>query len=173
MSDPGPAKAPRLPELLEPLIEQGVDFVVVGGMAGIAHGSSYPSFDLDIAYDRSPANLKRMVAALRSIGVTLRNAPADLPFQLDEQTLENGANFTFRTEFGDLDILGDVRGIRSYSEVRERAELKVIGGCEVAVASIDDLIAMKRAANRPKDQLMVENYLVIADEQRRADEEAD
>ena len=148
--------------------EHGVDFVLIGGLAGIAQGSSYPTFEVDLAYARDKANMTRLVGALTDIGVSLRNAPPDLPFQLDVRTFENGANFTFNTRFGDLDVLGDVKGINSYAELREASELKVVAGVEVRVASIDHLIAMKRAANRTKDKLMVEEYLVIADEQDRA-----
>jgi predicted nucleotidyltransferase len=156
--------------LLRALARHGVDFVVVGGMAGLAHGSAYPTYDLDIAYARDRENISRLVEALKSIGVTLRGAPADLPFQLDERTLENGTNFTFDSAYGSLDILGDVAGISSYDELRDEASLATVEGVEVRIASIDHLIAMKRAANRPKDKLMVEEYIVIADEQRRASE---
>ncbi len=163
-----PKSAPALAPILQTVQRHGVDFVLVGGMAGIAQGSSYPSFDVDLAYARDGSNLSRLVEALTEIGVSLRNAPPELPFQLDARTLENGSNFTFATKFGDLDVLGDLKGIRSYAELRESAELKVVAGVEVRVASIDHLIAMKRAANRTKDKLMVEEYLVIADEQERA-----
>lgn len=54
-----------------------------------------------------------------------------------------------------------------YEELRAEAAVREILGLEIRVASIDHLIAMKRAANRPKDKLMVEEYIVIADEQKR------
>jgi hypothetical protein len=167
-----PPKAPDLRGLLGPLVSHGVNFVVIGGMAGIARGSSYPSYDLDIAYARDKGNVKRLVSALGEIGVRLRGAPADLPFLLDERTIENGANFTFVTPFGDLDVLADIAGIRSYDELASGSEEKEVFGLPVRVASLDHLIAMKRAANRPKDQLMVEEYVVLADEIRRRDEES-
>lgn len=157
--------------LLRALDREGVDFVLVGGLAGIAHGSSYPTYDLDVAYARDRANLERLVKALQDIGVTLRGAPADLPFQLDVATLANGANFTFDTEYGSFDILGDVAGIKSYGELRRDSKLEDVFGTQVRVSSLDHLIAMKRAANRPKDQLMVLEYVDLADEiHRRAEE---
>ena len=149
--------------LLRALDRNGVDFVVVGGVAGIAHGSSYPTYDLDVAYARDDANLERMAAALRELGVTLSNAPPGLPLQLDAVTLANGSNFTFETEFGRFDILGHVPGIRSYEGLRAASTVERIGSVSVRVASIDHLISMKRVANRTKDKLMLEEYIVIAD----------
>ena len=64
----------------------------------------------------------------------------------------------------------DGRGIHAYDELRRDALVATFEGLEVRVASIDHLIAMKRAANRPKDKLMVEEYIAIADEQRKASE---
>jgi hypothetical protein len=153
--------------MLEALVGHGVDFVVVGGFAGLAHGSSYPTQDLDIAYARDPENIKRLVDALRELGVTLRGAPNDLPFQLDERSIENGANFTFDTEHGSFDVLGAIDGIRSYDELRNAATKGRLEGVEVRYASLDHLISMKRASNRAKDKLMVEDYIVIADEEQR------
>jgi len=167
MRDSLPAKAPDLRSLLEPLVRHGVDFVLIGGMAGIALGSSYPSYDLDVAYARDKANVTRLVEALQEIGVRLRGAPSDLPFQLDERTIENGANFTFITPYGDLDVLADVDGISSFDDLKGGSEQKDIFGLPVRVSSLDHLIAMKRAANRPKDRNMLEEYIVLADEIRR------
>lgn len=165
-----PPRPPDLRALLTPLIRHGVDFILVGGMAGISHGSSHPSYDLDVVYARNRANIERLVDALREIGVRLRGAPADLPFLLDAKTIENGSNFTFVTPHGDFDILGYADGMPGYEELKAEAPERDILGLEVRVASIDHLIAMKRAANRPKDKLMVEEYIVIADEQRKAAE---
>jgi hypothetical protein len=161
----------QLEPLLQALEHRGVDFVVVGGVAGLAHGSAYPTYDFDIAYSRDPANLGRLAAALADIGVSLRGAPSDLPFQVDAQTLANGANFTFDTEFGSFDILGDIDGIKSYESLRSNSRFKRIGGRDVRVASLNDLIGMKRAANRVKDQLMVLEYVELTNLHRRKEEE--
>ena len=171
MTESLPPRAPELHKLLEPLARHGVDFILIGGMAGIAHGSSYPSYDLDVAYARDPANIVRLVAALEEIGVRLRGGPEDLPFQLDSRTIENGANFTFVTPFGDFDILADVAGIKSFDHLAADAMEIEVMGVPVRIASIDHLIAMKRAASRTKDKLMVEEYIVLADEQKGLAEE--
>lgn len=157
--------------LVKALNDAAVDYVVVGGLAGMAHGSSYPSFDLDVAYARDAVNLERLAGVLVKLEVRLTNAPADLPFQVDARTLENGANFTFDTSLGRFHILGDISGIRSFAELRDAAVNALIEGEPVRISSIDHLIAMKRATNRPKDRLMLEEYIVLADELQRAGED--
>jgi len=154
--------------LLEALARHGVDFVLIGGMAGVARGSSYVTLDVDVAYDRSRDNLERLAGALRELGATLRGAPPDLPFLLDARTLENGANFTFDTRFGPLDILSDPDGAPPYDQLREAAGSELlVEGVRIRVASLDHLIAMKEAAGRPKDLLAASEYRVISDELRR------
>lgn len=147
--------------------------MLIGGVAGFSHGSSLPTFDLDVVYARGSDNIARLVDALREVGVRLRGAPPDLPFLLDARMIENGSNFTFVTPHGDFDILGHADGMPSYEELRAGAIVREILGLEIRVASIDHLIAMKRAANRPKDRVALEEYIVIADAQRKAEQTGD
>jgi hypothetical protein len=149
--------------LLTALARGGVDFVVIGGVAGGAHGSAFGTFDLDVAYARDRENLERLADVLRELGATLRGAPEGLPFLLDAKTLENGANFTFDTRFGSLDILAERAGSPRYSELRAAGQDLEIDGVPVRVASIDHLIAMKEAAGRTKDKLMATEYRGISD----------
>jgi hypothetical protein len=153
--------------ILSALAEGGVDFVVVGGVAGGAHGSSYPTYDLDVAYGRDDANLDRLATVLTSLGARLRGAPADVPFILDARTLRAGANFTFATELGSFDIRGDAAGAPPYERLRADAKVTRVRGLEIRFASLDHLIAMKEAAGRPKDRLMATEYRLLADELRR------
>jgi hypothetical protein len=111
------AAPPRVGEfqprrILEALAAHEVDYVLIGGLAGIARGSSYPTYDVDIAYAHDRDNLERLASALRELGATLRGAPAGLPFVLDWKTLEAGSHFMFDTPFGSLDILHDPDGRR-------------------------------------------------------------
>jgi hypothetical protein len=157
--------------MLEALVRHDVDFVVIGGLAGVARGSSYPTYDLDVACARQTANLERLAAALDELGVTLRGAPADLPFRLDAKTLQNGAHFTFQTEYGPLDILTDPDGAPPYETLKRAAGAPLdVAGIAAHVASLDHLIAMKEAAGRTKDKLMATEYRTLSDEIRRAED---
>jgi hypothetical protein len=158
--------------ILEALVSHGVDFVLIGGLAGIARGSSYPSYDIDIAYARDHANLERLAAALQELEAKLRGAPAELPFAPDAETLRAGAHFTLSTPYGSLDLLSDPEGAPRYAELKRAAgEPATIEGAAVHVASLDHLIAMKERSGRTKDRLMATEYRVLADELRRSREE--
>jgi hypothetical protein len=153
--------------ILRTLAEAEIDFVVIGGVAGGAHGSAYPTYDLDIAYARDRPNLEKLAATLRELGATLRGAPADVPFQLDAESLEKGGNFTFQTLFGPFDILAYPEGAAAYDRLRDDARTVDVEGWKIRVASLDHLIAMKEASARPKDKVMALEYRVLADEQGR------
>lgn len=119
---------PDIERELRLLAENKIDCVVIGGIAARAHGSSHETSDLDVCYARDPENLNRLAIALRSVHATLRGALKDVPFRLDAETLRHGLNFTFDTDFGALDILGEVRGIGGYSECLEDCvQIEIIG----------------------------------------------
>ncbi len=108
--------------------------------------------------DPEPANLSRLVGALRTLDAEPLLAedfdPAEIGVALDETGLALGGNWVLRTRFGRLDVMQDVAGVRSYADLRGRAvtdELPGVG--QLAFAGIDDLVAMKAAADRPQDRL--------------------
>ena len=90
--------------LLAALIEEKVEFVIVGGVAATLHGSARLTSDLDIVYGRSREDTRRLVAALAPLKPYLRGAPKGLPFHLDVETVRAGLNFTLTTDAGPLDV---------------------------------------------------------------------
>jgi hypothetical protein len=142
----------------------GVRFVLIGGLGARLHGSPSVTNDLDICYERSGDNLERLSEALRSLDAHIRGAPSDVPFLLDAKTLTAGDHFTFTTTAGNLDILGSPSGVEGFDDLVHGAETMDLDGLAVPVASIDDLIAMKRAAGRPKDLIEVEVLGALRDE---------
>ena len=149
---------------LATLNRHGVRYVLIGGFAGKLHGSSALTVDVDICYARDDDNLVRLVAALRELRATLRGAEPDLPFRLDVRTLRNGDAFTFVTDAGDLDLIGMPAGTSGYEELARTAVRMDLEPVEVEVASIDDLIAMKRASGRPRDRAHLEILGALRDE---------
>jgi hypothetical protein len=140
-----------LPALIAALDEAVVRFIVVGGMAGIAHGAARVTFDVDCVYSREPDNLRRLATALAGFRPTLRGAPPGLPFRLDEPTLRAGLNFTLDSDVGPIDLLGEIAGGGTYEQLLPRSmELQVFGR-PCRVVTLEALIALKRAAGRPKD----------------------
>jgi hypothetical protein len=115
-------------------------------------GAAHVTDDIDFSYSRDPAGLPGLVSAFNKHHVRRRNAPADLPFFFDLRTLRNTQNFTRTTDIGDIDLLAEPAGVDSFDGLWERASVMEIYGMSVRVASIEDLIAMKRAAGRPKDR---------------------
>lgn len=135
------------------LAEHNVRFVLIGGLAMTAQGASHITLDIDICCDQSPRNLTALATALRACHARLRDLPPDLPFVLDDRSLRNLTNITLTTDLGNLDILSQPEGVDNFEGLWERASVMEIFGIMVRVASLEDLISMKRAANRPKDQL--------------------
>lgn len=134
---------------------EGVRFIVIGGLAGELLGAPLATNDIDICYERSPENMDRLARALKRLGAKLRVAGVDeeLPFILDGRTLAAGDSFTFTTDVGDLDVLATPSGTKGFTDLSARAvTFDVGGGLIVRVTDLNDLIRMKEASARDKDQ---------------------
>jgi hypothetical protein len=149
---------------LRTLIRHEVRFVVIGGIGARLHGSPTVTRDTEICYQRSPENLERLAETLAELDAHLRGVDEDVPFLLDAKTLRAGDHFTFVTSAGDLDILGTPAGVDGFEELASHATEFEIDGSTVLVASIDDLIRMKRSAGRAKDLIEVEVLGALRDE---------
>jgi hypothetical protein len=147
------------------LAAEGVAYVVIGGFAGRLWGSPTVTNDVDICYARDRENLRRLASVLAKLEARLRGAPADLPFVMDARTLENGDHFTLETCAGNLDLFAYPAGSGGFEKLSENAaEMEIADGLVVRVASISDLIRMKKAAGRPKDAIEVEVLSALKDE---------
>jgi hypothetical protein len=138
-------------------VTAGVDFVLVGALAAVAHGSAVVTHDFRITYAPDPANLDRLRDVLTRLDARLRGVAAAIPFDPDDGTLRGPATLTVDTPDGSIDLVGQ----GDHSGLRERAEAVQIAGVDVLVASLDDLIAMKKAAGRPKDLVALEELEAI------------
>ena len=151
--------------LLRELVSHDVSFIVIGGVAGLVHGSARVTYDLDVVYDRSRENLDRVVAALAGLKPYLRGAPPGLPFIWDRKTLERGMNFTFVTSLGEIDLLGEMTGGGSYTDLAPHATEVELYGSKCLCLTLNQLIRAKRAAGRPKDFEALAELEAIREEQ--------
>lgn len=144
--------------ILQSLSDHGVRFVLVGGLAAQAHGSPSLTGDLAICYARDGENLDRLAATLAELSAVRRGLPADAPRMppLDSRTIRAGRLFTLTTKAGDLDLLATPDPGFDYERLRASAVSTTVAGQPVLVASLADLIDMKRAAGRPKDRIELE-----------------
>lgn len=142
----------QLLKIIETLNSGQVRYVIIGGVAMRLHGSAHITDDVDVCYGRDAANLQALADALAPYHPSLRGAPAGLPFVLDVRSLKASLSFTLETDIGALDILGEPSGVSSFDGLWERAVIMEVHGLPVHVASIGDLISMKQAAGRIKDQ---------------------
>jgi len=159
-------------EVLRLLNRHEVRYVVIGGLAAILHGSPSVTRDIDICHARDGENLVRLADALREVNARLRGAPAGLPFRLDAKALANGDSFTFTTDIGSLDILATPAGTGGYDDLMRTAGVLDAFDEQFRVASLEDLIRMKRAAGRPKDRIELEILGALREEIDRPSEEA-
>ena len=155
-------------EVFRTFEEHGVRFVVIGGVGARLLGSPTVTRDTDVCYDRSPENLERLAAALQDLGAQLRGVDEPVPFILDAKTLAAGDHFTFTSRAGDVDVLGTPAGVAGFADLTEDAVEFDLGDVTVRVASVDDLIRMKRAAGRPKDLIEVEVLAAVREERKRS-----
>ena len=153
---------------LRVLTAHGVRFVIIGGYAAAIRGSPVITGDLDVCYSRDPVNLKALSEALRELTATLRGAPPGLPFQLDAHTFVLGDRFTLLTSAGRLDCMATAAGISGYEEIERNATEFDIDGLRAKVASLDDLIRMKRATGRPKDLIGLEWLAAVREETEKS-----
>lgn len=136
------------------LVDHGVEFVVIGGMAARLHRTGHATVDIDICPATAADNLERLAAALRALGARLRveNEPAGLPFDPHPDTLRQMSMLTLITEPGPLDVCFEPAGFPTgYDELSRHAVVIMVGTTDVNVASLDDVIQSKRTAGRPKD----------------------
>lgn len=146
-------------EILRLLIQAGVDFVVVGGFAVIAHGYVRATKDIDLVPRQTAKNRAKLERTLLSINarpIELADfRPNELPAQWGAGALSYGGNWALRTDHGRIDVLQYIDGVdvvETYTELRRQAiaaEVPDVG--VVRFASLEHLTLMKRIAGRTQD----------------------
>ena len=138
--------------LLERLVNAGVDFLVIGGFAGVVHGCTYVTQDIDICCDFSPSTLLALQRAISDLHPVHRMTPKRKKLQLTEQTCGQFKNLYLDTDIGQLDCLSFIDGLGDYSQVKRKSELIEVEEMKVRVLSLDALIKSKKSMSRPRDK---------------------
>lgn len=154
-------------ELLRRLIRGGVEFVVVGGLAAVAHGARRMTLDLDITAAFTPENMARLLAALHDVHPRNATRPELGEIRATPDELARYRNIYLVTDIGKLDVLGELPPIGGYAEAAAHALRVNLFGSSCAILGLDDLIRIKRSLARPKDQEVVAELEMIRDQSRR------
>jgi len=126
-----------------------VDFVVARGLSAYLHGSSFMTQDVDVACRMDPENLIRLFEALAGRHPVHRMTPQKLPFTRDQAVRGDLKNLYLSIDWGQLDCLGEIKGVGGYAECLAGSEPVKLDGVEIRVLSLDTLIQAKRAMGRP------------------------
>jgi len=156
----------RLVELFD---AYGVDYVLVGGYAGLLHGSSRPTIDLDMVPAWDDANLSRLCDALRSVDARSITGPVCEGDAITPEVLAEREIMNWATRHGRVDTMvgiPDAEGLPvDYRELASRAEVLGLFGVEVEVASLEDVIISKEFAGRAKDAVSLPELRRLRDAQ--------
>jgi hypothetical protein len=158
------------PEALFGCLERhGVEYVLIGGLAAVLHGSPLPTLDADICPSRTPENLERLAAALDELDARIRAAdtPAGVPFPRVARFLSSVDLLNLTTRAGDLDIAFVPAGGAGYGSLAPRAHQMRVRNINIPVAALEDVIRSKEAADRPKDRRSLPVLRQLLDEIRK------
>ena len=155
---------PAFDELLRRLVAADAQFVVVGGLAVGAWGVVRGTKDVDVVVDPDIENLKLVAAVAVAAGGHVQQGEALLGTPISiASALSTGEQVAIETDLGRLDVVQGLEGVPNYGELRTRSSEAEILGVTVAVCSLDDLKAMKRAAGRTRDLADLEDLEAAAD----------
>jgi hypothetical protein len=158
--------------MLSALADREVRFILIGGMAAVLHGDVGVTVDIDVVPERSDENLERLVGALNSLAARIRTEgePEGLLFDCSAQFFRNlppDAIVNMTTEAGDLDLAFCPSGTAGFSDLlRDAVKIEAADQLHIYVASLEDVIRSKQAANREKDRLALPRLRRLLDRLR-------
>ncbi len=151
-----------LKNLLRRLLENDIDFVLIGGFAGVVYGSPIVTQDIDICAALTAANITKLRSALEDLHAVHRMNPNFRPpFNDEPKDLEGIKNIYLKTDLGFLDIMSEVPPAGGFEDIKKNAVSISLYGHTCKVISLDDLIKIKESMNRPKDKEALSYLLKI------------
>jgi predicted nucleotidyltransferase len=153
-------------ELIRSLVKGGVEFIIIGGAAAIAHGASRLTEDLDLVYRRDQKNVDAIVESLAPFAPYLRGAPEGLPFKWESQTIWSGFNFTLTTTLGPLDLFAEITLGGTYDDLLPHTVTLDVFDCTCLCLGLERLMEVKRAIGRPRDLEVIAELQALLEERR-------
>jgi predicted nucleotidyltransferase len=140
-----------LGDLLEGLLDAGVDFILVGGLAAVIQGAPVTTMDVDVVHSQSPQNIARLFAFLRSVDAVQRRLDDKL-IEPKERDLSGKGHVLLTTRIGPLDVLAVIEGGRSYEDLLGHTVEIDFRGHTLRVLNLETLIELKKTSTDLKDK---------------------
>lgn len=156
--------------LLDRLVNKGVDFVIVGDWAGLVYGCTRVNQCIEICCDFSPANLLALQKAISDLEPVHRMTPSRKKLELTEETCSHFKNLYIDTQAGQLDCLSVIDGLGDYRQTTRESELVEVEGTKIHVLNLEALIRSKRAMNRPRDKEAISQLEAIKELRNQQDD---
>ena len=138
---------PLLIEVARALREQKLEAVLIGNAAAALQGAPVTTIDFDFLIRKTAANVRKLEKLADALGAVVfrPHYPVSGLYRVtrDDDSLQ-------------LDFMTQIHGVRSFNSLRSRAVEFEDGGERLAVAALPDIIASKRAADRPRDRAALE-----------------
>lgn len=149
-SDKGKTQNQGLSALLEGLIDAGIEFILVGGLAAVVQGAPITTMDVDIVHRQTAENIAKLLDFLKSIDAYHR--------RLDDKVIEPAAEHIsgrghaiFTTRFGPLDVLAIIEEGQSYEDLIDYTVEIEFRGHTIRVLDLEMLIKLKKSSKDPRD----------------------
>jgi predicted nucleotidyltransferase len=140
-------------DLLKSLNSNKVRYLLIGGYAVILHGHPRLTNDLDVVIRNDSENIDRCIDALREFGF----GGSDLTPKL---FAEPKSIVRLGVEPVKIEILNYLEAV-DFDDAYERREVRSAEDIEIALISLGDLLANKKAVGRDKDMLDVKELTKI------------
>ena len=156
-----------LSAILEGLLEAEIKFILVGGLAAVVQGAPVTTMDVDIVHNRSPENISKLIAFLKSIDATYRR-PDDKVIGPKEGDISGMGYFLFTTRFGPLDVLAFIEQGKDYEDLLEHTVEIEFRGHIIRVLNLKTLVELKKTSRDAKDK---QRLIVLEETLRQVNEE--
>lgn len=145
---------PDFTAILQTLMDQGVEFIVVGGVAAVLHGAPVTTFDLDLVHSRTPENITRLLSALKDLDACYRGR-GDQKLRPTTEHLASSGHHLLMTRYGPLDILGTIGRDHDFEALRAQAEGLRVGTMLLRVLNLEAIITVKEEVGHEKDLIVL------------------